>query len=155
MLSVQEFEYVKSIINTYQKQGYKYYVVVTNSNADINTDIYVYLSKDEIKALDDITFTINNGIRINIDNTYRYNEQNNVLGLTTTIPGDLFIVDKYEYIYSNCSYEYKTTESVRYPDILLSGDNSTLENYCMTLSLFMVVSIFLYLFFKSILRVRR
>ena len=51
MLSVQELEYVKSLINTYKFKGYKYYLCTTNSDSSIPTDIYLYLSKKEIKAV--------------------------------------------------------------------------------------------------------
>ena len=38
MLSEQQLNYAKSIINTYQKQGYKYYLCISNSDSNINVD---------------------------------------------------------------------------------------------------------------------
>ena len=152
MLSVQELEYVKSLINTYKKQGYNYYLLTTNSNNDVSADIYLFLSKEEIKALDDVTFSIVNGIKINIDYSYRYNENPYILTMFDTVENNVYIIDKHEYIYSNCSYNYKATTSVIYPDILLSGSDSYYSSYVLS---FLLISIFLYMFIKSILRIRR
>lgn len=153
MLSVQELEYVKSLINTYRLKGYKYYLCCTNSDNSINTDIYLILSKEEIKALNDTTFSITNGIQINIDTTYRYNEKNDILTLKNNIVGNVFVIDKYEYVYTNCNY---TSENIIvYPDILYSSADSYKSNYFSSISLFMIVSIFLFMFVTKILRLRR
>jgi len=155
MLSVQELEYVRSLINSYQKQGYKYYVCCTNSDTNINTDIYLYLSKEEIKALNDTTFSIKNGIQISIDNSYRYNERYSILSLSNNVSGNMIVLNDYDYIYTNCSYNYETTEQVMYPDLLLSNSDSYESLGNMYLTSFLLISIFLYLFIKSILRIRR
>lgn len=154
MLSVQELEYVKSLINTYKFKGYKYYLCTTNSDSSIPTDIYLYLSKKEIKAVSDTIFTTDEGIVLKIDNSYKYNEKYDVLTIENKIVGNIFTVDKYEYVYTNCKYE--TTETtIIYPDILLSNSSNfdTVTFYGITS--FMIISIFLYLFTKSILRIRR
>lgn len=153
MLSVQELEYVKSLINTYMKQDYKYYLCCTNSDNNIDTDIYLLLSKEEIQALNDTTFRIKNGIKINIDTSYSYNMKYNVLSLENSIPGGIFIVDKYEYIYTNGSYSAES--SIIYPDILYSASDSYNSLTFYGITLFMLVSIFIYMFVKSILRLRR
>ena len=155
MLSVQEENYVKSLINTYKKQGYKYYLVTTNSDINNDVDIYLYLSKDDIKAIDDTTFSITNGIKINIDTSYRYNNQPNILTLVTTIPGNVFLIDKYEYTFTNCIFDYGITQGIYYPDLLLSNSNSYDGLSCMYITNFLLVSIFLYIFIKSVLRIRR
>lgn len=153
MLSVQELEYVKSLINTYKSKGYNYYLCCTNSDNNVDTDIYLYLSKSEIRALTDTAFSITDGIRINIDTSYNYNKQYDVLSLETTVVGNLFTVDKYEYVYTNCKYE--TTDIIIYPDILLSNSDSysTISFYGVTL--FMFVAIFIYIFICNIFRIRR
>lgn len=152
MLSVQEEDYVRSIINTYKKQGYDYYLCYTNSDSNVSTDIYLYFSKEEIKALDDNIFSIKNGINVNIDTSYRYNDHPNVLTMFNDTVNNTVIIDKTEYVYSNCSYDYKSTEHVIYPDILLSQGDSFNSMYLVN---FLLISIFLYLFIKSILRIRR
>lgn len=153
MLSVQELEYVKSLINTYKSKGYNYYLCCTNSDNNVDTDIYLYLSKSEIKALTDTAFSITDGIIINIDTSYNYNNQYDVLSLEKTIVGNLFTVNKYEYVYTNC--KYNTTDIMVYPDILLSNSESYNSITFMSISSFMFVAIFLYLFIKNILRLRR
>lgn len=152
MLSVQEQDYVRSIINTYKKQGYDYYLCYTNSDTTIATDIYLYFSKEEIKVLDKNIVSIKNGIQINIDTSYRYNDHPNVLALYTNVPNDTVVIDRTEYVYSNCSYNYKATTDVIYPDILLSQGDSFNSMYLVN---FLLISIFLYMFVKSILRIRR
>lgn len=152
MLSMQEQDYVISIINTYKKQGYDYYLCYTNSNSDVATDIYLYFSKEEIKALDKNMFSIKNGIQICIDTSYRYNEHPNVLTMFKNVENDVVVIDRTEYVYSNCSYNYNATTDVIYPDILLSEGNSFNSMYLVN---FLLISIFLYMFIKSILRIRR
>lgn len=151
MLSIQEQEYVRSIINTYKKQGYDYYLLVTNSDTNNTIDIYLYFSKEEIKALDKNLFAIKNGIEVNIDTSYSYN-RSNVLSSYVSIAYDTIVVDRTEYIYSNCLYDYKATSDVIYPDILLSNSDSFNSMYFVN---FLLISIFLYMFIKSILRLRR
>ena len=154
MLSVQELEYVTSLINTYKFQGYKYYLCSTNSDTSNLTDIYLYLSKKEIKAINNSIFTIDNGIVVKIDDSYRYNEKNKVLTIENSVVGNVFTIDEYEYVYTNCKYD--TTETtIVYPDMLLSNSSNfdTITFYGITS--FMIISIFLYLFTKSILRIRR
>lgn len=152
MLSVQEEDYVRSIINTYKKQGYDYYLCYTNSDSNVSIDIYLYFSKEEIKALDNNIFSIKNGINVNIDTSYRYNDKPNVLTMFKDIENNTIVIDKTEYVYSNCSYNYNAATDVIYPDILLSQGDSFNSMYLVN---FLLISIFLYLFVKSILRIRR
>lgn len=156
MLSVQELEYIRSLISVYSKEGYKYYVCVTQSDTNIDTDIYLYLSKNKIKALNNKTFSSDSMIRIDIDTSYnRYNDKPTILNLVNNVPGNLFVIDTYEYVYTNCEFDYATTEQNYYPDLLLSNSDSYESLGNMYLSTFLLVSIFLYLFIKSILRIRR
>lgn len=152
MLSVQEKDYIVSIVNTYKKQGYNYYLCLTNSDTNVDADIYLYFSQKEIKALDNRIFAIKNGVQVNVDTSYRYSERPNILSTYTMIAYDTLVVDKTEYIYSNCSYNYTATEDVIYPDLLLSNTDSFNSMYFIS---FLLISIFLYMFIKSILRIRR
>ncbi len=152
MLSSQEQEYVRSIINTYSKNGYSYYLCCTNRDTSVGTDIYLYFSKQEIKAINDTCFSIIDGIQVNIDTSYRYNDSPDVLKMYSSISGNMVVISKKEYVYSNCVYEYTVTSEIIYPDILLSGNDSFNSIYIVN---FLLISIFLYLFIKSILRIRR
>lgn len=153
MLNVQSHEYVRSLINTYRKQGYKYYLCCTNSDNNINTDIYLYLSKNEIIAISDTVFSIDNGIRVNIDTSSNTYSRDDMLSIENNIVGNMFTVDTYESIYTNCKYE--NNDVVLYPDIMLSSSDTYSGIIYMGVSSFMFVSIFLYLFIKNILRIRR
>ena len=155
MLSVNELEYLKSLINRYQKEGYKYYVCTTVSESNIVPDLYLFLSKDKIEFVDNKTFTIKNGIRLSIDTNYSYNTRPNVLSLDLLNVNDIYVLSSYEFIYSNCSYAYELTQNVIYPDLLLSDSNSYLDLNVSFLSCFLILSILLYLFVKSIFRIRR
>ncbi len=152
MLSVQEENYVRSIINTYKKQGYDYYLCQSNNDTNVATDIYLYFSKEEIKALDKNIFVIKNGIQINIDTSYRYNDKPDVLHIRNGIANDTIVIDTTEYVYSNCVYDYKPMVDVVYPDLLLSNSDSFNSMYMVN---FLLISIFLYMFIKSVLRIRR
>lgn len=155
MLSEQEFEYVKNLVSTYQKLGYKYYVCYTTTDDNIDIDVNVCFSKKEIHAISDNIFSIEDGIKITLKSSnYRYNDRPNVVNLITTISGDLIAVNDYEYIYTNAITDYDTTEYVVNPDLLYSNLNYENTQY-FYISVFLLSVIFLYMFVKSILRLRR
>lgn len=155
MLNEQEFEYVKNLISTYQKYGYKYYVCYTTTDDNIDIDVNICLSKNEIHAVTDTIFDVPNGIKITLKSSnYRYNDRPDVVNLITTISGDLVVVNDYEYIYTNAVIDYETTEHVVNPDLFYSDLNFGNTQY-LYISVFLLAVIFLYMFVKSILRLRR
>ena len=155
MFNEQEFEYVKNLVSTYMKQGYKYYVCYTNSDDDVDIDVTICFSKNVIHAVNDTIFNIPNGIKITLKSSnYRYNERPDVINLQTYISGDLVVVNDYEYIYTNAIIDYETTEYVVYPDLLYSDINYGNTQY-LYISVFLLAIIFLYMFVNSILRLRR
>ena len=52
MLSSLESEYLKGLISVYKSKGYKYYIAHTVTETNNDYDVCIYLSKTEIKAID-------------------------------------------------------------------------------------------------------
>lgn len=155
-----EENYLKSLINTYKKQGYDYYLCHTVTETDNNYDIYLYVSKEEIKAVSTTRFDLTNAISIKIDSSSRndnsynpsthsrdYIENNN---LTTSLE-----INQAEFIYTNAICSYETTSGCLNPDLLLQGTDSISSLYLSIVCVVVLVITFLYTFFANILRIRK
>ena len=159
MFTAVENEYLKGLLNVYKEQGYKYYVAHTVTETDNNYDMYVYLSKEKITSSSPTTFNLaDNSIVIYIDSSSRndnsYNPSIHTRDILYVYSGELK-VNLAEFIYTNAEVSYTLIDNSLNPDILLSGANSY-DNKLFSYGLmFIVVSIFLYMFIKSILRLRR
>lgn len=159
MFTALENEYLKGLLNVYKEQGYKYYVAHTVTETDNYYDMYVYLSKDKITSSSPNRFNLSdNSIVIYIDSSSRndnsYNSSTHSRDTLFVYSGNLN-VNLAEFIYTNAEVSYSLIDNSLNPDILLSGVNSY-DNKLFSYGLmFIVVSIFLYMFIKSILRLRR
>ena len=159
MLSDVELDYVLSLINTYFKLGYKYYLVNTITDNDVIYDIDVYISKEEIKAVTSTTFDLTNAIHIKIDSSNRNSNQYNqslhsrdiLVNKSLT---DIVVVDDAEFVYTNATVSTKDVTLVN-PDLLLNNADSYNHNVLLGSSILITSVIFLYLFFASILRLRK
>lgn len=159
MFTAVESEYLKGLLNVYCELGYKYYVAHTVTESDNYYDMYVYLSKDEITSSSPNRFNLSdNSVVIRIDSSSRndnsYNSSTHSRDTLFVHSGEL-TVNLAEFIYTNADVTYSLIDNSLNPDVLMSGVNSY-DNKLFSYSLmFMVVSIFLYMFIKSILRLRR
>ena len=78
MFSVLEESYIKSLINTYKKYGYNYYVVHTVTESDNEYDFYIYFSKDDIVFSNSYAFTLSdNSLMVKVDSSSRNNSPYN------------------------------------------------------------------------------
>lgn len=159
MFTTVENEYLRGLLNVYYEKGYKNYIAHTVTETDNNYDFYVYLSKDKITANSSHDFVLSdNSIVIYVDSSARstsgYNPSNSSRDLVSFFSGDLH-VHIAEFIYTNANFSYSLINEPINPDILMSGVNSY-DNKIFSFGLmFVVVSLFLYMFIKSILRIRR
>lgn len=156
MFSQQEIDYVLSLINTYRKLGYKYYVCHTITENDNVYDICIYFSQKEIKAITSTTFDLSNAIQINIDSSSR-NYNSSIHSRDTLVSSDLtkiININSAEFIYTN-STVFNVATTIVNPDLTLNNASNYDNTLLLASILFMCCSIFLYLFFKSVLRLKR
>ncbi len=156
MFSQQEIDYVLSLINTYRRLGYNYYVCHTITENDNIYDICIYFSKKEIKATSSTTFDLINAIQINIDSSSR-NYNSSIHSRDTLVSSDLtkiININSAEFIYTNATVSNSAITLVN-PDLRLNAASNYDNTLLLASNLFMCSVIFLYLFFKSILRLRR
>lgn len=159
MFTTVESEYLKGLLNVYYEKGYKYYIAHTITEQNNDYDFCVYLSKDKITSSSPNKFNLSdNSIVIYVDSSQRndnsYNPSTGNRDLLLVYHGNL-TVNIAEFIYTNSSVSYSLVDNALNPDILMSGVNSY-DNKIFSFGLmFVVISVFLYMFIKSILRIRR
>lgn len=120
MLNTSEQEYIKSIIDTYKKYDYKYYVLIsrrTNYYTD-DFEYFLYMSKKKIETSYSNTFSIFDGILLKIDTTTKSNNNENDNLVVEKYEGSLF-VDSAEFVYTNAKNTYDLTTEALNPDLLL------------------------------------
>ncbi len=156
MLSAQELEYVKGLVGAYYKKGYKYYLCHTVKESNNVYDVYVYFSKEEIKAITSDTFDVTNGLLVRIDSSQRndnsYNGSTHSRDEVSNV-SSIVSVHQAEFIYTNAIADYSTNLVVN-PD--LNYSNLTAQNTHLLGGVFvMLIIAFLFSFVASILRLRR
>lgn len=159
MFSTLEENYIKSLINTYKKEGYSYYVVHTVTETDNEYDFYIYFSQDEIIFTNSYTFELSdNSLMLKVDSSSRNdNSYNPSIGHRDLVfyESGTINVNVAEFIYSNAGYNYSLIVHSLNPDIMNSGLDSY-NNNLISLSLLCICSsIFLFMFVRSLLRLRR
>ena len=159
MLSEIELDYVLSLVNTYKKLGYDYYLCNTITQSNNNYDIDFYVSKEEIKAVSSTTFDLTNSIHIKIDSSNRNdNNYNQSLHSRDVLVDDnltkIITVDEAEFIYTNAVITSKNITLVN-PDLMLNSSNSYSNHILLGASVLLTGMIFLYIFFESILRLKK
>ena len=157
MFSNTEVEYVESLVNVYKSKGYKYYLAHTVTERYNSVDVEIYFSKEEIKASTEDIFIVKNGLKITLDSGSR-NYENTIYSPRILLADSNFNgtvnVNVEEFIFTNASLNYELTQSVVNPDIMISQPVSPEFNLFSYSLLFLVVSIFIYMFVKSILRIK-
>ena len=159
MFSQVEIDYVLSLINTYQRLGYKNYLCHTITENDDVYDISIYFSKKEIKVVTNNTFDLTEAIHIEIDSSNRndsgYNPSTHsrdyVVSSNLT---SIVEVNQAEFIYTNATPNTSSITAVN-PDLLLNASQNYNNSILIGAGVVLCGMIFLYMFFKSILRVKR
>lgn len=161
MFSSVEENYIKGLISAYAKQGYKYYICHTVTESYNNYDIYIYFSKSEIEAITPLTFDVSNGIYLKIDSSSRndnnYNPSTDYrIIVSSSNFNNVVSVDKAEFIYTNATVTYSTTDSlVINPDITLNNSTNYLSLKMDYLLCCLVCTNLLFLFISKVLRLRK
>lgn len=159
MLTSTEIDYILSLINTYQKQGYTYYLCNTVTDNDVIYDIDIYFSKKEIKAVTSSIFDLSNAIHIKIDSSNRnasgYNQslhsRDNLVNSNLT---SVVEIDIAEFVYTNAIIETENAVLIN-PDLLMNNSDSFNHNLLLGANVLLTGMLFLYVFFVHILRLKR
>lgn len=160
MFSQVEENYIKALINTYKKQGYDYYICHTVTENDNNYDIYIYFSKEEIKAVSNNMFDLTNAIYIQLDSSSRNDSGYNAsvhsrTRLVNSNVTKIVEINQAEFIYTNAINSYKTETTVLNPDLMLQGSNSYGSLLFMGICIIVLFITFLYTFISNIFRLRK
>jgi len=155
MFSELEIEYLRALVATYHSHGYKYYLAYTVTDRNDTTDMVVFFSKTEIKALSNTSYNVQHAIQLKIDssakNDYSLNER--VLYLNNDF-SNIVNIDVAEFCFTNAVLDYKTETFYINPDIHYISDNGVYDMELNAIAIFVAVISFLYLFISHILRIR-
>lgn len=158
MFSSVEVDYLKGLVNSYEKKGYKYYIAHTVTENNNNYDFVVYLSQDKIESHSSSSFYLtDNSIVIYIDSSQRndnsYSPSIHTRDVLQQYKG-LVRVDVAEFIYTNATVLYSLIEEPLNPDILLSSSDSYSSITLSYTTIICVCFCFLYSVIKTFLRIR-
>lgn len=159
MFSTSQQEYIKSIIPTYAKEGYRYYICFTNSLGSNGSsyyaepDLYFYFSKKEITAEGAYHFTFEDYplvVAIRCNNYSSYNGANNTARVSVSErTSKTLSIDVYEHVYTNAKFETVALQ----PDYnLISGGETNVRLEAIT---FILLFIFIFSSLSKLLRLRR
>ena len=160
MLTELESEYIKGLISTYELKGYKYYLCHTVTENNVDYDICIYFSKEEIKAIDNNIFSISNGIKLYIDSSSRYynyqtgyRDTSRILLMNSNFNSSVNI-NIAEFVYTNAILSYSEVLYPINPDIRKSGVSSYSNDNFNIILLVLIVVIILFKFIRLIFRMK-
>lgn len=145
MLSQVELEYVRGVLNAYYAKGYKYYLVHAVTEYDNENDVCIYLSKEEIRALNDNYFSVDHGLKLLINTSTRSNNNYGQRDTVDSYNGNVTI-DVAEFIYTNAKNEYSLTSIPVNPNI--TEDYTDFKQT--SILCFAVIALFLYIFIRDL-----
>ena len=123
MLTIEEAQYFKSLIDTYKSKGYKYYLLHTkndyNDYRDDGFDFIIYFSKDNIFANSASNFTVYEGIKLGIDTNLRSDNYNNDSIFSIENFEGTVSINHAEHVYTNAKLLYYDNETLINPDLNL------------------------------------
>ena len=159
MFSTAQQEYIKSIIPTYAKEGYRYYIVTSNSVGSSSgsyysePDLYFYFSKKEISAKTGYRFIFEDNALVVSVRSYgysSYNGSNNTSRVSVSeATSKSLSIDVYEHVYTNAKFETVALQ----PDYnLISGGETNVRLEAIT---FILLFITIFSALSRLLRFRR
>ena len=159
MFSTSQREYIKSIIPTYAKEGYRYYIVFSNSVGSNSgsyysePDLYFYFSKKEITAETAYRFSFESDVlvvSVRCNNYSSYNGANNGPRISVSKSSSKSLnIDVYEHVYTNAKFESVALQ----PDYnLISGGETNVRLEAIT---FILLFITIFSALSRLLRLRR
>ncbi len=127
MFSTNELQYIDTLIPTYAKEGYKYYVVysntVVNSGYGYSTqpDIYAVFSKEAISAEDAYTYVVKDSSILVAVRCSDYSSSSSAVNTSRVVVTDYaaqtLSINEYEHVYTNAEFESYALQ----PDYTLSS----------------------------------
>lgn len=159
MFSTSQQEYIKSIIPTYAKEGYRYYICFTNSLGSNGSsyysepDLYFYFSKKEITAEAAYRFSFQDNalvVSVRSYNYSSYNGANNGARVSVSEASSKSLnINVYEHLYTNAKFETVALQ----PDYnLISGGETNVRLEAIT---FILLFIVIFSALSRLLRLRR
>lgn len=148
MLSSIEMDYVKGVLNAYYAKGYKYYLIHTVTEPDNNYDIHIYLSKEEIVAMNDNYFFVNHGLELLIDSSLRSYNSSIARDSVSNFSGNV-TVNQAEFIYTNAESRYNLTTLSLNPNITVDYTESATS----VILIIVVCILLLYLFIRDLFNI--
>ena len=128
----------------------------TISNRDIDYDFIVYFSKNEIKDLDSLEFLLEDAVVIQI-NSNSYNTDYNKIPVKNIVnvsySGSVKFTE-YDYIYTNAVYNTSSSYFIN-PDVSISSSSNYELLRLSYVNCLLLGIIFIYIFVKSLLRLKR
>lgn len=121
MLSSNEQEYIKSLIDTYFKAGYKSYLLVSRRVNYYTDDFeyFLYLSPQNISAMGNNLFSVMDGCVVKIDTSVKNTNSNTDENLVSEAFSGVVRTDVAEFVYTNAVVDYNTTTEALNPDLFL------------------------------------
>ena len=155
MFSTAQKDYIDSIIPTYAKAGYRYYVCHTVSNTGYGStaaDLQFYFSTEKISASSAYSYSIPDGsIYLSVRTGNYSGGSSSSSGARVTVnsvsSARTVSIDQYEHVYTNAVFTGETLQ----PDVSLSlrGEtNVTLQSISYVLLVTLIVSLLIRVFFK-------
>lgn len=159
MFSTAQQEYIKSIIPTYAKEGYRYYIVHSNSVGSNSSsyysepDIFFYFSKKQISAQTAYRFTFEGDVLVVAVRSYNYTNYSGANNTSRVIVSESssksLNIDVYEHVYTNAKFETVALQ----PDYnLISGGETNVRLEAIT---FILLFIVIFGALSRLLRLRR
>ena len=150
MFNTAQQEYIKTLLPTFAKEGYKYYVAYSdslysnNSYSSYRPDLYVLFSKKAISATDAYSYDIQEPAILVSVRTYNYssyNGANNASRVTVVnFTQSTLNIEPYEHVYTNAEFQGVALQ----PDYnLISGGetNVRLEAISFVLLVSLIISL--------------
>ena len=150
MFNTSQQEYIKTLVPTFAKEGYKYYVAYSdslysnNSYSSYRPDLYVLFSKKAISARDAYTYDIQEPsilVSVRSYNYSSYGSANNSARVTVVnFTQSILNIEPYEHIYTNAEFQSVALQ----PDYnLISGGetNVRLEAISFVLLVSLIISL--------------
>lgn len=157
MFSTAQQEYIKTLLPTFAKEGYKFYVAYTdslysnNSYSSYRPDLHIIFSKKCISATDAYSYDIQEPallVSVRSYNYSSYNGSNNASRVTVVnFTQKTLAIEPYEHIYTNAEFQSVALQ----PDYnLISGGemNVRLEAISFVLILSLIISLLSRVFFR-------
>lgn len=160
MFSTAQQEYIKALLPTYAKEGYKSYVIYSNTvvNSGISSstypDLYAVFSKSTISAQNAYVYDVPDDVivvTVRSVNYSSYGSDNNDSRVTvkTVSDGYRLEIDKYEHVYTNAEFAGVALQ----PDYnLISGGETNVR--LEAISFILLVSVILSLLGSLFRRIR-